>query len=123
MAEIQQRKDVDRLSLSVNSRRILDELISDDFFKDGVDGIRMAVSYAITKKLDIKNYHITDRVAHDMYKVSQIDPDGIFGRVISEIYPEYELEKYRALEKFADFGLTLLSDEIAKNKSLIFWEE
>ena len=48
MAEIQQRKDVDR-RLSVNSRRILDELISDDFFKDGVDGIRMAVSYAITK--------------------------------------------------------------------------
>ncbi len=122
MQDEQPKKDVDRLSLSVDSRRVLEELISDEYFKDGVDGIRMAVSFSISKKIDIKNYTLTDRVPHDMYKISQIDPEGIFGQVISEVFPEYQKEKYRSLEKFADLGLKLMSKEILKKGSLVFWE-
>ena len=57
-----------------------------------------------------------------MYLISQVDPEGIFAKVIVELFPQYKDIKYRALEKFADLGIVYLQKEIEKNHSLIFWE-
>ena len=56
-----------------------------------------------------------------MYLISQLDPEGIFGLLIEEMYPEFQKERYRTLEKLADLGLPRLR-HIGDEGSLIFWE-
>ena len=35
-----------------------------------------------------------------MYIISQLDPEGIFGLLIEEMYPEFQKERYRTLENW-----------------------
>lgn len=115
------RKDTDRVGLSEEGRLALEELEGDGFLKDKLSGYRLAISVAIEKSLDISQ-HVVNRPAGHMYLQSQLDPEGVFSRVIDEIYPELQHEKYRTLEKLADLGIIHLNKEALKTGSLVIWE-
>ena len=122
MADQSTRNDIDRVGLTEKSRQALDELVNDGYFKDSLSGYRLAVSLAIKNQIDISDHTVIRPQGH-MYLISQVDPDSIFATVISELFPQYKEEKYRALEKFADLGILQLKIEIEKSASLIFWEK
>ena len=121
MTEGTLRGDIDRVGLSDKAKRILEELVIEECFKDNLSCYRLAISLAIKNKIDISE-HIVKRPPGHMYLISQVDPEGIFAKVIVELFPQYKDIKYRALEKFADLGIVYLQKEIEKNHSLIFWE-
>lgn len=121
MIEETSKSDIDRVGLSETSRLVLEELVADGHFKDAVSGYRMAISFSIFKEIEFKE-HMVNRPAGHMYLISQLDPEGIFGVLIDEIYPEFQKERYRTLEKLADLGLPILKDYIGNEGSLIFWE-
>ena len=120
MSENEQRGDTDRVGISDESRLLLDEMMADGFFKDAVDAYRLAAAQAIAKNIDIGT-HSVKREGH-MYLISQVDPDHVFGEVISARFPKYGRNRYRALEKFADVGMRLLKEHIEKNGALDFWK-
>ncbi|MDA8915242.1 hypothetical protein N9J51_03160 [Alphaproteobacteria bacterium] len=121
MEENISQNDIDRVGLSDDSRGILDELVADGFFKDNLTAYRLATSLSIYNKVDIANHHVTRSHGH-MYLISQIDPNGVFAVTISELFPNYSENKYRALEKLADIGVPLLKQHMESNGSVIFWE-
>ena len=120
MSEDYQKKDLDRLGLSEKSRMILDELVSDDYFKDGLSAYRLAISYIVYNKIDVDNHQM--KRAGDMYKISQLDPESTLATIVAENYPAQAQNTYRFLEKCADLGIMLLKDEIDKNGSIVFWD-
>ena len=122
MNEETSKNDIDRVGLSETSRLILEELVADGHFKDAISGYRMAISFSIFKEIEFKE-HAVNRPAGHMYLISQLDPEGIFGLLIEEMYPEFQKERYRTLEKLADMGLPRLKDYIGDEGSLIFWEK
>ena len=122
MNEETSKSDIDRVGLSETSRLILEEMVADGHFKDAISGYRMAISFSIFKKVEVKE-HAVNRPAGHMYLISQLDPEGIFGLLIEEMYPEFQKERYRTLEKLADLGLPRLKDYIGDEGSLIFWEK
>ena len=122
MNEETSKSDIDRVGLSETSRLILEELVADGHFKDAISGYRMAISFSIFKEIEFKE-HAVNRPAGHMYLISQLDPEGIFGLLIEEMYPEFQKERYRTLEKLADMGLPRLKDYIGDEGSLIFWEK
>ena len=120
MPDSEQRNDIDRVGLSDKSRAILDEIMADSVFKDGVDAYRLAAALAIKHGVDISE-HTVKRQNH-IYLQSQIDPNQIFGEVITAKFPQFKDQKYRSLEKFADLGMVLLKDLIDQKGGLEFWE-
>ena len=89
MNEETSKSDIDRVGLSETSRLILEELVADGHFKDAISGYRMAISFSIFKEVEFKE-HAVNRPAGHMYLISQLDPEGIFGLLIEEMYPEFE---------------------------------
>ena len=118
---VSEGKDVGRFGLSSESRLALDEMVADGFFKDDMACYRLAVSLGIFYKLDISSHKVNDPKGH-MYLISQLDPHGIFARVIGDLFPKYENTRYRALERFADLGVIALKEHINKTGSIVFWE-
>jgi hypothetical protein len=118
----EQKRDTDRVGLSQEGRILLDEVMADGHFKDNMSCYRFAVSIALRENVDIEN-HVVVRPQGHMYLISQIDPDGIIGKVIGEINPKLKASKYRALEKYADLGMHILSNGLQKTGKLIFWVE
>lgn len=115
------RNDADRVGLSESSRIILEELVSDRYFKDNMSAYRMAFSFAIYNNIDISEHSVYRPQGH-MYLISQIDPKGHIANVIKELYPSLDKEVYRSLEKFADLGLPQLQKALEANKSIAFWK-
>lgn len=121
MEELPNKNDIDRVGLGEESRLALDELIADGLFKDSLSCYRMAISLALTKKIDVSD-HVVVRPAGHMYLISQLDPDGVLATAVSELIPNVENQRYRTLEKLADRGVLLLKQEFQATGSIIFWE-
>ena len=64
MEVISNKNDIDRLGLSEESRLALDELIADDLFKDSLSCYRMAISLALTKKIDVSDHVVVRPTGH-----------------------------------------------------------
>ena len=122
MNDLTSKTDIDRVGLSEMSRIALDELVADGHFKDGISGYRLAISFAVMRKVNFEE-HTVNRPAGHMYLISQLDPDRVFGSLIDEVYPEVKTEKYRTLEKLADIGIPMLKEELHQQGSLVFWED
>ena len=116
------KRDTDRVGLSLEGRMRLDEIMADGHFKDNISCYRFAVAVALRQNTDIDK-HVVVRPTGHMYLISQIDPDGIIGKVLEEINPKVKGEKYRALEKYADLGMHILSEGIYASGKLIFWDD
>jgi len=110
------KRDTDRVGLSLEGRMRLDEIMADGHFKDNISCYRFAVAVALRQNTDIDKHVV-------VYLISQIDPDGIIGKVLEEINPKVKGEKYRALEKYADLGMHILSEGIYASGKLIFWDD
>ena len=121
MIEKSSRNDLDRVGLSEKGRTALDELVTDGYFKDALSCYRLAISISISRKVAIPTSDVIRPTGH-MYLISQLDPDGVLGTVIEELFPELGKQKYRTLEKFADFGVLLLKEELQEHSSILFWE-
>ena len=119
MPEAGQKGDIDRVGLSDASRTLFDEIIADNYFRDGVDAYRLAAALAISQDVDISD-HVVKRQNH-IYLLSQVDPDQVFGEVIAARFPKYARQKYRSLEKFADLGMSILKKQIDEQDGLAFW--
>ena len=119
--ELPHKSDIDRVGLSEESRLALDELIADDLFKDSLSCYRMAISLALTKKIDVSD-HVVVRPAGHMYLISQLDPDGFLAVAVSELIPNVGKQRYRPLEKLADRGVLMLKEEVQMRGTIIFWE-
>ena len=113
------KRDTDRVGLSQEGRILLEEIMADGHFKDSMSCYRFAVSIALRENIDIEK-HVVVRPQGHMYLISQIDPDGIIGKVIGEINPKVKAVKYRALEKYADLGMQILSNGLQATGRLIF---
>lgn len=121
MNDLISKNDIDRVGLSEKSRLVLDELVDDGFFKDALSAYRLATSLSVFKKLDVSSHEVIRPSGH-MYLISQLDPDGVLATVVSELFPNYQNQKYRLIERFADLGILMLQEEIKSHGSLVFWE-
>lgn len=121
MEEVLSKNDIDRVGLSEESRLALDELIADGLFKDSLSCYRMAISLALTKKIDVSD-HVVVRPAGHMYLISQLDPDGFLAIAVSELIPNLANQRYRTLEKLADRGVLMLRQQVQTTGSIVFWE-
>ena len=108
--ELAERNDIDRVGLNEATRVVFDEILADNYFRDGIDAYRLAAALAIEAELDIE-HHSVKRQNH-MYLQSQVDPEQIFSNLIRTKYPQYKNHVYRSLERFADLGIMLLKERI-----------
>ena len=115
------QKDIDRVGLSEEGHNALIGIMDDDHFKDKMSCYRFSIAIALRERLDIRSHNVIRPSGH-MYLISQIDPDGYFGVAIEELNPSLKHIKYRALEKYADLGIKLLSQKLLENGKIIYWD-
>jgi hypothetical protein len=88
---------------------MLKEMTDRDIFSDMKDGYRLAASVALNRSIDVSNHTLENR--KNMYDVGGVDEDFIFRNAVAQLYPEFEGQEYKHLEKFADVGVQIIYEQ------------
>ena len=102
-------KDAANIGLSEAMHMMLKEMTDRDIFSDMKDGYRLAASVALNRSIDVSNHTLENR--KNMYDVGGVDEDFIFRNAVAQLYPEFEGQEYKHLEKFADVGVQIIYEQ------------
>lgn len=109
--------DRTQIGLTLETQALCQRMKDDGLFKDLVDGYRLGITLALSRKAPVPEV----RGTRTMFSVVTVDPSGVLRDAISELHPEEADRPYAYAERLAEHGVAQLG-RLWESKQLRFAE-